>query len=338
MNIYTKEGWVDIPSIVESGFPFIFIIGGRGTGKTYGGIKRQYIDKKERTIYLRRTEVELDLCMTEELNPFRKVNFDTGHDIQVVKKKKMFRIDDGEDTIGMAFALSTVADVKSMSAEDVECILFDEFIRDRNKRNTIKDEAAAFFGFYETVNRNRELSGRKPLTALFLSNSGDVANPLFIELGLVSVCERAQRRGVYPFVYTSRERGILLIDLGPSSPISAKKSDTALYRLTKDTDYYKMAIENDYVYNPASRQAARPLREYRPIVLVGELGIYRHKSTGEYYVSMHKRGGAPAYEGNTLGLSRFRKQYSWLWLLYMRDGLTFESYTAESLLTSYFEK
>lgn len=38
MNLYLDNGYVDIRSIRESGYPFIFMWGGRGIGKTYGVI------------------------------------------------------------------------------------------------------------------------------------------------------------------------------------------------------------------------------------------------------------------------------------------------------------
>ena len=38
-NIYTQEGWLDVPKIVEKPYPFIFCTGARGVGKTYGALK-----------------------------------------------------------------------------------------------------------------------------------------------------------------------------------------------------------------------------------------------------------------------------------------------------------
>lgn len=336
MRIYDKSGWVDIPSILKSGYPFIFLIGGRGIGKTYGGIKTPVYDWGEKVIYMRRTEVELDLCMTDELNPFRKINQDTGRNVEIIKKSKLYRIAEGDEYHGMALALSSVANVRSMSAEDVTTIIFDEFIRDRNKRQTIKDEASAFFNIYESINRNRELVGRPPVKCLFLANSQDCANPLFISLGLVKYCEKAQKKGKYPYTYKDDKRGILLIDFGPSSPVSQKKKGTALYRLTKGSDFYKMAVENEFVYNPGSGSKSLPLVEFRPIVFVGDIGIYKHKSNGSWYVSMHKSGSAPAFAANITDLTRFRKAYAHIYLLYLSNRIIFESYTAESLLTEYF--
>ena len=42
MSIYLKNGYVDIERILNYRIPFNFIIGGRGTGKTYGALKYAY--------------------------------------------------------------------------------------------------------------------------------------------------------------------------------------------------------------------------------------------------------------------------------------------------------
>lgn len=337
MNVYTPEGWVDVPGIMGMGYPFVFLIGGRGIGKTYGALDNTIYKNGEKIIYMRRTDVELSLCMTEELNPFRQINADTGRNITIKKKGDLYRIEEGENYHGMGLSLSSVANVRSMSAEDINIMIFDEFIRDRNKRQTIKDEADAFFNMYESINRNRELFGRPPVTCLCASNSQDIANPIFIKLGFVKYCDRAQRKGVYPYVYKNNDMGALLIDFGPSSPISEKKKETALYKLTKNTDFYKMSIENQYVYNPASTIKSAPLKEYRPVVFVGDIGIYKHKSNGTWYVSTHKMGAAPSYAVNATELRRFQKNWTPIYYLYLSDKLVFESYTAEALLTEYFK-
>ena len=43
MNIYLNSGYCDIESIIKAGLTFNFIVGGRGTGKTYGALKFEYI-------------------------------------------------------------------------------------------------------------------------------------------------------------------------------------------------------------------------------------------------------------------------------------------------------
>ena len=60
MNLYTPDGWVDIPAILACGMPFIFCVGGRGTGKTYGALKqaRAESDPDNRFLLMRRRNQE----------------------------------------------------------------------------------------------------------------------------------------------------------------------------------------------------------------------------------------------------------------------------------------
>lgn len=336
VNIYNEQGYPDFPKIREQGCPFILMVGGRGTGKTYGALYDVLFRLKCKFVYLRRTDTEMEVCMHEELNPFRRINHDHGTDYQIKKDGKVWAVKNGDETAGIGLTLAGAAKVKGMDAYDVKVIVFDEFIRDRNTRRTIKDEAKAFFDIYETINRNRELEGEPPVLCYLLANSTDSANPLFVALNLVSIAERKKREGKFPAIYKNTQRGIFMIDFGETNPISKKKANTALYRLTGGCQYADMALRNDYAYNDPSRTASRPLREYNPVVFVGELGIYKHKSRDLYYCCGHKQGGAPTFGSGHTELTRFSKQFAWVWFVYLSNKIEFESYSFEALLTEYF--
>ena len=77
-NIYTPEGWLDVPKIVAKPYPFIFCTGARGVGKTYGALK-YVIENGIPFIYLRRTLTETEFLAANESNtPFARLNEDTG--------------------------------------------------------------------------------------------------------------------------------------------------------------------------------------------------------------------------------------------------------------------
>ena len=42
MSIYLDNGYLNIEQILSYGLPFNFVVGGRGTGKTYGALKTAY--------------------------------------------------------------------------------------------------------------------------------------------------------------------------------------------------------------------------------------------------------------------------------------------------------
>ena len=49
-DLYLENGYVNMAKIIETDVPFIFVIGGRGTGKTYGTL--QYMLNQNSTFML----------------------------------------------------------------------------------------------------------------------------------------------------------------------------------------------------------------------------------------------------------------------------------------------
>lgn len=64
-----------------------------------------------------------------------------------------------------------------------------------------------------------------------------------------------------------------------------------MYRLVgDDSDFAGMALKNKYMDDISNTVCSKNLKEYRILVVVGEISIYKHKSQEEYYVSQHKSG------------------------------------------------
>lgn len=337
MKLYDENGYLCFDEILKTKLPFIFIVGGRGSGKTYGALKYFY-EHDICFMYLRRTQAQIDLVSKPEYSPFKKINSDLGISIESKSISKytsgFYNHDLETDTftlIGYSAALSTFANVRGADLSDSKALIFDEFIPEKHER-LIKCEADAFFNAYETINRNRELDGDEPLQAVCLANANDLGNPIFLSLGLVSIAERMAERG--KDVYINRNRGIGLFIL-TDSPVSDKKRKTSLYNLTSGSEFEKMAINNDFV-EEKSRSESKRLIEYKPIVAVGEICIYKHKSKQEFYISEHV-SGSPAYYGSgDTGLKRFRHDYIYLWREYLRNHIIFEKHVHEILFNRYF--
>jgi hypothetical protein len=194
MNIYQDSGYIDIRKILSLGLPFIFLVGGRATGKTYGSLK-VVIEDDIRFIYMRRTQTQADLINKPEFSPYKSLNTDLGWNIgteSISKYNAGFYRQVEEDgrmisqgsPLGYTCALSTVSNIRGFDASDVELQIYDEFIPEKHER-PIKEEGKALLNSYETINRNRELNGKKPVQLLCMANANDLANPVFMELGLV---------------------------------------------------------------------------------------------------------------------------------------------------------
>lgn len=344
MNLYDENGFLNFRAIKKLGLPFNFIVGGRGTGKTYSGLKTT-VEDGDTFLFMRRTQSQADLINKPEFSPFKALNRDTGWFIgskQITKYNSGFyHMEQNAETgkfdpvglpIGYTCALSTISNMRGFDASDCTVMIYDEFIPEKHER-PLKHEATAFFNAYETVNRNRELVGRKPLQVFGLANSNDIANPIFIELGLVKKCENMVKRGKEFSI--DRERGIGLFLL-TESPISEQKRNTALYRLTMDNEFSKMAIENSFL-TETKNVVSRNLIEYRPVVSVGEICIYTHKNNAKLYVSTHTSGSPTKFGAGETELDRFRRAYSWIWFEYMANNVDFEEILCEILLTKYLK-
>ena len=278
MSLFLDNGFVNMPRLFASRLPFIFVVGGRGTGKTYGAleyVRKQALDGKK-FIYMRRTQDQVDKISQDDFSPFKSIDELTGTitTVQKMAGKTFSFIDAPSDkTMGYCFALSTFAKMRGFDASDVSTLVFDEFIPEKHER-AIKNEAEAFFNAVETINRNRELTGGEPLQCVLLSNANNMGNPLFLELGLVSRATKMLGKGVD--TYRDEKRGLMLVII-QNSPISEAKKQTALYKLTAGSSFQKMAIDNDFDEQCSNLRHA-PLKELRPLVGVGEITIYTHKS------------------------------------------------------------
>lgn len=336
-KIYTPDGWVNWSYIVDQCRAFMMVVGGRGVGKTYG-LLRHCIEKGVKFIYLRRLKTQLDSCTDADGNPFKKINADMGETISPVSGKGGIRfyrtIENGGkalpsgEPLGYGLALSTVATIRGMDFSDVEVIVFDEAIPMEGER-TIKKEFEAFLNFYETVNRNRELTGESAVKAILLGNANKLANPYFSGWHLMRRALNMIRGG--QMVYRDKTGGLTLIML-LHSPISEKKRETSVYKIG-DGGLSAMALDNAF-YTDASSIRSYNLRECRHLVSVGEIGIFIHKGNGRHYVSKVVNRDH-YYNGDGIELRRFNRDYILLKDLYFSKLVDFEDFESELLFREY---
>lgn len=347
MNIYAENGYLNIPALKAEGMPFIFVTGARGTGKTYGELK-DLLERGEPFIMMRRTRAEADFIARDEAtNPFSELNDALGRNVGFEKSGQYYQIVERSREpdekgnypviayLGILLALSTVSNIRGFDGSKYAELFYDEFIPELHVRG-MRDEHIAFLNAIETINRNRELQGRPPLRVFCASNSNRLDNAIYMGLNLVGKVDSMKRKG--QMYATLRDRGVLLVNM-EDSPISAAKRNTALYRMSAGTGYAGMALDNAYIGeredNPRVRR--QNITEYKPLVQVGEVCFYEHKSRGSYYVSRHISGSPPRYEMFDTDLELFRRTYGYLWLRYLDGVIYCEDRLSEILLTNIFK-
>lgn len=338
MGLYLKSGYIDQNKILNRNDVFIFEIGPRGTGKSYG-ILKYIIENKITFLLLRRTQTEADMISTAVTNPFKALIMDHPQlDIRpesVSKNLSAFvqpREDGDPERVGYLAALSTFATIRGADLSDVEIIFYDEFIPEKHQR-PIRDEYAALMNVYETVNRNRELQGRKPVKMVCAANSNDIANPVFIGLEIVDRIARMMKKGIETYYDPARSLAVYMLMF---SPISQEKADTSLYKLTAGNDFQNMALRN--MFDLDTRYiSSRSLKEYKPIVKIGELCIYEHKNRREYYARCGSSGTIPhVFTTTDTDRKRFVKTYNYLYLRYLAGYMIFENSISQVLFEKLF--
>lgn len=331
-KLYNDNGYLNIDYILGSRQPFIFCVGGRGTGKTYG-ILKYVLDNKIPFIYMRRTQAQADIISKPEFSPFKAICNDTDYLIctkSLTKYNAGFYHGERDEEgivkpqgapIGYLIALSTVSNLRGFDMSEIEILIYDEFIGEAHER-PLKEEANALFNCYETVNRNRELKGCKPLQMVCLANANNLQNPIFESLGLINKAVKMSQTGREVSIMS--ERGIALYIL-KGSPISQQKSQTALYEITNGTQFYNMSINNSFGIDNQNVKAVN-IKEYRPVLSVCDLVIYKHKSKNQYYVSTFKSGGCKNVTDKIFRLT-YGKQYK---ILMFNNNINFETYAIQT--------
>ena len=340
MGLYLDNGYVDMGMIIRDRHPFAFVWGGRGTDKTYGALD-YCLSQGIPFAYMRRTQTQLDMINKPLFSPLNPVIAAHGWTIKIEpitdKIWGFYWVNDGvvdhDKIIGFTVALSTVSNLRGFAAVDIaDVIIYDEFIPELHER-PIKHECDALLNCYETINRNRELQGRKPLKLVCLSNSNTLTNPIFEGLNITKHVSKMKRKKQSTYFNDSRGLALYALD---NSPISLLKRDTALYRLSENSKFSAMSLNNDFNYDTGTRIESRTLNEYKPIVVISDHCLYSHKSRNEYYYCKHISGSPVLYGDGEQELKRFANAYSWVWGAYLRNLIIFETASDEKHLLDVF--
>ena len=290
--------YINIWDFKDPAFPFQIFIGGRGCGKTFSALSGSLDLSPAKFIFMRRTAQELDLMLDSEkygegANPFKPVNKFKDRNVGMSKIVKNLagiynrEMIDGKEKpvgapIGYGVALSTISTIRGIDFSDCTDCIYDEFIPEKHVRK-MKGEGSALLNAYETICRNRELAGEPPLNLWMLANSNDIYNAIFIELGIVSDVEKMIRKGLRHKYFRDRLLAIHLI--GDNEEFVDAKSVTALYKLTRGSQFADMALNNKFAYNDFSLIKHENISGYRPVCHIGKAYIYSKKGESRLYVT-----------------------------------------------------
>lgn len=324
-SIYTQDGWLDIPAIRSFGCWLNIIIGSRQVGKTFG-VAMNMIDRKNPFLFMRISVEELKaICGDPELDPWIKLD-EAGYSVRMRKipGAKTYAIgpvdDNGRFTerLGTGIALSTIASVRGFAGEHYTDLFFDEIIPEQYVpvKASMGD---AFVNAYITINGNRELKGKPPLTVWMLANSNNLRSPVLESLNVLDELDA---------LITSKDEYMITDDnvflaVLKESPVAEKRKDTAIFRrLDKKSNIYRMAINNEFAYDNLEAVKKHSLAGWSPYLNIGDLGIWQN---GAHLYCTTSKGKAPTYGKVKEEIERCGRDHPELRLMYINGYMTFYS-------------
>lgn len=321
--IYQENGYLNIEHIINDKHTFNFIIGARGVGKTFGALSYCY-HNEIKFIYLRTRAEQVKKLSNPAFNPFKAINDEYGTDIVVNSKKTggitQFIDYDKNVIIGYMLPLSTFSNFRGFDLSDIDVIIYDEFIPERDER-PLKNQASILWNAYETSNRNRELKGKKPIKLLCMSNANTIFNDIFLDLKLTkTVYDMQRKKRTY---YYDDERDLSVYCLF-DSPISEKKKTTALYKLTAGSEFQDMAIDNTYSIDNESLIRSFNMSGFRPVCAIGECFFYVNSENIYYMTTFRKGVFSKTYGVEDNAILNFKHNQYQIWIAFLNEKLFFE--------------
>lgn len=280
------------------------IVGGRNTGKTYSTLK-YYLEENEPIVFTKRTNKDVNaLCAGNklgkkaakydiDLSPYKSINRDTGSRMKAFKVQEglgaFYQVGDENEPSGVPSSyiasLHAVNDIKGFDLSECEAVVFDEFIPQPWSRIDRK-EGEQLADLYTTIKRDRSLRGRGELKLVLLANAVNIWNPTLEVFGLIDTVAELSIKGVETWYDPIRK--IFIRILKTPEEMKHAEEGTGIYETMKDTDWGRMAFNNDFGYNDFSRIRKVALKGYRAICKVYHKNsyfyIYRNED-GFWYVT-----------------------------------------------------
>ncbi len=236
-----KFSYYSFDKIYSFNATYMFIIGARGLGKTYGAKKRvinNYLRNGEQFIYLRRYNTELrsrGTFFADIAHEFPDWHFRViGKEAQVAPyepdpKKREW------ETMGYFVPLSTAQTQKSVAYPAVTTIIFDEFIIEKGALHYLPNEAKAMNEFYSTVDRWQDKT-----RVLFLANAVSIMNPYFLEYDI-----KPDEVGEY----ARFADGFIATHFADSKQFASEVFQTKFGQFIKDTEYAEFSVTSQFSDN-----------------------------------------------------------------------------------------
>ncbi|AZU99791.1 terminase [Bacillus phage DK3] len=206
-----------------------FVIGARGIGKTYS-MKKYVINRFLKTgaqfIYLRMYKTDLKK-VSQLFNDVQQEFPDTKLEV----KGREFYING--QLAGWAIPISAWQSFKGGSYPNVETVVFDEFIREKDTVGYPPNVVESLLNICDTVIRNRD-----NFRCVCLSNSVSVVNPYFLYYNILPDTNR----------HINKYRHCV-VEIPKSPGFKEERMKTRFGAMISELDYGRMSLDNEFTHD-----------------------------------------------------------------------------------------
>ena len=256
------------------------IIGSRGCGKTYGiktKLIKRFLKHGKKFAYIRRYESDLDASVGSSTNNkfFEQVASEfPNSEFKISKHKKVRNLLIDNKICGYALPLSSADSLKSSTYEDVDIIVYDEFmLKEGSSQHYLRNEPEIILDLIETIGRLRDIkifclgnaiSSTCPLMAYF-----DLTLPYGNDIKLF-------------------KDGLILVQYIDNEDYKQAKKQSRFGKLIEGTRYGRYAIDNQFLTESKwfIKKKNKNCRFFFILYLNGKIfGVWNDYKTYEMYIS-----------------------------------------------------
>lgn len=247
------------------------LIGERGVGKTYGAKKyviNRFLKKNKQFVYIRRYETDLieSVGSTSDNKFFEQVQKEfPNHTFEIHKTKKIRKLIIDKKVCGYALPLSSADSLKSSTYENVDTIIYDEFmLKEGSTQHYLKNEPEVILDLIETVARLRDVK------IFLLGNAISSTAPVMSYFNLTLP---------YNTDIKLFKDGLILVNYIKNEPYREYKKQTNFGKLIDGTRYSKYAIDNEFLTDSKSFIKKKSESKFYFIFILNnkEYGVWRDK-------------------------------------------------------------
>lgn len=223
--------WFEPDKVLSYNALLNFIVGYRGVGKTYGfkvWSVNHFLKTGHKFIYLRRFKEEVN---GDDLKDFftQIRNDEKMKDHEFYVDGRQFYVDDKH--CGQALYLTIQQSKKSVTYNDYDTIVFDEFIIEKGFQHYLPNEPSKLFNFMNTVFRHRE-----GCRCICLANAINWTNPYFTFFKFTPMSAG----------YQLINDGTILLNIYENEEYQDMVSMSRFAKMISGTAYEEMAYKNTF--------------------------------------------------------------------------------------------